>query len=393
MLITLILYNSVLILSTAFVYLSEKTPFPTERIIMRLLAFSIVFLPAALRYEIGIDYFSYKLIFENIRDGNYLISDGKVEPGYYALNWVVANLGLPFECLIAIVSFFILFLFNLSYPKKNKYIFHFAFIALLYFTTFNLLRSWLALSIAWLGISLLYNNKIGWTKYIFIILFSVLFHKSSVVFLILPFFSVRFYFSAPLISSLSIATLFFALLFYSENLVDFIFNNPISKFLGYSSYSTSWYARKTDIGTGLGVIFNGLFLTYILFHHNKIKLLNENKHLLVSLIIITIIVQAAAANIHIFGRLNHIFYFSYFLALGFYLNHKIFLSKFIILFFLFLAFFDFNRSILNGSTDYMVTCSGARIAPYISIFNKDDSKREPYLTSRRNWCEDFFESN
>src|SRR5690554_8221538 len=117
---SLVFYNAILLLSTLFVWLSEKASTPMQRKVCTLIAFLIVFLPAALRYEIGIDYFSYKIIFENIRDGLDPFWQSKMEPGYYFLNWVVANLGLSFEWLVALVAFFITLFFFYWLPKKES---------------------------------------------------------------------------------------------------------------------------------------------------------------------------------------------------------------------------------------------------------------------------------
>lgn len=95
-----------------------------SKIFCIIVAFLILLLPAALRYEIGIDYFSYKIIFENIRDGFDPFLQSEMEPGYYFLNWLVAKLGGEFELLIVLISFLITTFFFKSYPNKHKAIYH-----------------------------------------------------------------------------------------------------------------------------------------------------------------------------------------------------------------------------------------------------------------------------
>src|SRR5690554_7739150 len=122
--ISLFFYNSALLFSTLFIWLSEKVGSAGQKFFCIIVAFLILLLPAALRYEIGIDYFSYKIIFENIRDGFDPFLQSKMEPGYYFLNWLVAKLGGEFELLIVLISILITTFFFISYLNKHKAIYH-----------------------------------------------------------------------------------------------------------------------------------------------------------------------------------------------------------------------------------------------------------------------------
>ncbi len=62
---TLIFYNFIFFSSTFFVWLSEKGHTYFDRIIILSIAFLIIFLPSAIRYDIGVDYLNYLEIYNN----------------------------------------------------------------------------------------------------------------------------------------------------------------------------------------------------------------------------------------------------------------------------------------------------------------------------------------
>lgn len=390
MVYSLVFYNAILLLSTLFVWLSEKASTANQRKFCSIIAFLIVFLPSALRYEIGIDYFSYKIIFENIRDGLDPFLQSKIEPGYYFLNWLVAKAGFSYELIVAICSFLVFYFFFKSYPHKNKYILHFVLISLLFFTANNLLRSWIALSIAWYGVSVYLREK-NTLQFAFILFVSSLFHKSAILLfvLLMPFINVWAFIRYKYIFIVIITVTVSFLFFFGESFFRSLLEGEVVKALGYSHYATSWYSKDTEIGSGLGVVFFTIFLIaglYVVDTKDK----KTNKILYVS-IFIAIFVQVAASHIHILGRLKYVFFYSYFVVL-FILLQREFLWRLLAYVFILISFYNFNNSILKGSTDYMETCRGARIVPYVSVFNKSSSSREPYLTSRYNWCDAYFEN-
>ncbi|MFY0666346.1 MAG: EpsG family protein [Natronospirillum sp.] len=388
---SLVFYNAILLLSTLFVWLSEKASTPMQRKVCTLIAFLIVFLPAALRYEIGIDYFSYKIIFENIRDGLDPFWQSKMEPGYYFLNWIVASIGLPYEALVALCSFIIFLFFFKSYPLKNKYLIHFILISLLYFTANNLIRNWMALSIAWYGVARFATDK-SLIKYLVLILISALFHKSSLllVVLALPFVNFKVLKEYKKLLNIFLLCLAIILFLYGQDVFRALLSGSVANALGYASYATSWYAQDTELGTGFGVVFYTVFLLVSL-----LALKDESSHyfkVVYISIAIAVVIQIAAAQIHIFGRLKYVFFYAFFLAFLILLKNRFLPFRTLAYMLLLISLYNFNNSILQGSTDYMETCRGGRITPYVSVFNKEDSNRDPYLTSRYNWCDAYFEN-
>src|SRR5690554_800814 len=391
---SLVFYNAILLLSTLFVWLSEKASTPMQRKVCTLIAFLIVFLPAALRYEIGIDYFSYKIIFENIRDGLDPFWQSKMEPGFYFLNWMVANLGLGFEWLVGLTSLIIFTLFFLTYPKKYKAYYHFLLITLVYFTANNLLRNWLALGFVWLAV-FSYLKEPRLFRFLVLIFIGSLFHKSVILFLAFPLLAKLNIFARNKLAYIFVSLLIIFLALWSDTLIKWLMSGSLSQALGYARYSSGWYAQDTELGSGIGVLIKILFLAYPLLWLNTSNPRDDfaSNKIIILLIWIAIISIIAAAKISIFHRMAHLFAFVFNLILLWYLlNKKVPFSRVAVWLFLTFMFLTFNKSILDGSTDYMETCRGARITPYISVFNKEDSTRDPHLTRFARWCDAYFEN-
>lgn len=82
MLFSYILYNLTLTGSCLFIYLNEKTKEKNYKILFLILSFSFVFIPAALRYNIGVDYRTYVDIFEALKNSDL----NHIEHGYKLIN-------------------------------------------------------------------------------------------------------------------------------------------------------------------------------------------------------------------------------------------------------------------------------------------------------------------
>lgn len=391
MVFSLVFYNAILLLSTLFVWLSEKASTPMQRKVCTLIAFLIVFLPAALRYEIGIDYFSYKIIFENIRDGLDPFWQSKMEPGYYFLNWVVAKLGGGFESLIILIAFLITIIFFKSYPNKYKAVFHIILWSVVYFETFNTLRSMLAGALL-LHATMDYSREHKLYKYFVLVSIATAFHKSAILFFIIPFLIQKNLFQ----SAAKIRVLFPLLIIlnalFGQVIIELAFNNSLTAALGYSKYVDSWYNKDVELGTGLGVFLILFIFTYALILASK-SLKKEN-YILMMVVLLAAISVALASHVTIFYRVKLLFIIGFPLVAFLILNSSKKQSTIaIVIVFIALNVFNFNRSITNGSTDYIETCRGARITPYVSILNKDDSTRDPHLTRFARWCDAYFEKN
>lgn len=384
---TLLLYNFILLVSTLFVWIGERTRLSNQERLCMFAAFIVLLLPAAFRYELGIDYFSYQVIFEDIKNYKEPLLGGKVEPGYYFLNWVVAKLGLSFEYfvfVVAVVTYTFLFI---SYPKQHKTLFHFVLWTTIYFFTFDKLRSILAGSVL-LYASMIFLRDKNLYKYFAWVVVASLIHKSALVFLIIPLFGAIKLFDYRLVYQWIFPILLIFIVFFGGEIANHIINSRVIEVLGFSNYVNGWYIKSGSMATGLGIALILFFITYTVFV--SVKSARREELLIYSIISLTAISIILSAYIDIFRRMKLLFIIGYPLAAWLLVSkgqgkyRNIFLSVFVLL-----CFVDFNKSINNGSTDYEITCNGLRISPYVSVFNKEASKRDSYLTQFARRCEAY----
>lgn len=160
---------------TSFVYTYSKDKYIS--VFCKYVCFLLLFIPAAIRYGIGTDYDNYKSLFINIQS-DYSITQ---EPGWYLLNSLIIKMGLEFQWVIAVSSFFIIY-FVFKTPKKEFFVIIVLFYCLYYLDSYNAIRQALAMSICWY--SYLCYQKAEKFKSYTVIGFATLFHYSSLVYLL-----------------------------------------------------------------------------------------------------------------------------------------------------------------------------------------------------------------
>lgn len=378
MISTLLLYNFVLLFSTFFVWLSEKNKDNTTKYVYLYIAFLSVFFVSAFRYGLGKDYFNYLDIFLDVsQNGTNYSYDGRLEVGYLWLNQFIALLGLDYDYLVIFVSFIFTFFIFLSYPKENKAVFHFFIFGVYLFVSFNLMRNSIAFSISTFSIMkfFLHGKRL---KYVLFIMLSSLFHISSLI--LIPFVFVSDKASRVVFSKKTILFFIVILAFIFRNKVtELILNSPVLSLFGYDSYSSNqYYLNSVVLGTGLGVIVKVLFVfSPIVLYNKSIGERYPNYSKLFVFLLAYVFVYIFSISIEIFSRLEKVFYFAYPLAAILIVSNLKYIKykRFFVFMAGFFVLIDYNRYIVNSSTDYMETCQGGRISPYVSIFKKESSQR------------------
>lgn len=373
MLYTVLLYNFILFSSTALLYVSEKEKTAIGRRACLVLAFLITVIPNALRYEIGADYVNYVAIFEELAAGG----TSSVEPGFLFLNKIIIYFGLGYEWLFIFVAIFIHLFAFLAYPKKNKYIAHLFFMLLFYFQTFNILRQMMAIVVIMYAFKL-YMQQRNDIRFYIMVVFASLFHSIALIFLFIPILNNKL--TQKFLAGFSwSAILFWALTFLlGASFVSVLFTVlSLVPALDYTSYlESARYSQSSMINSGLGVVLKAFFYFYPLLFTRKLVEANKNNSLILILLIVYTLFWALQTHILIFYRPKQAFEFVIILIVSMILVNKFipFRRLFVLTLFLFL-FFEFNKVIASSHTSYIVTCNSGRLAPYVTIFNKNDSKR------------------
>lgn len=380
---TFFLYFSILLFSTGFAYAHEKACREQNKelaAIFSLLLFLVAFIPAAIRYRVGTDYWSYIEIFEIIaKDG-----ETHVEIGYEYINRLIAILGLDAQWLVVCVSFITYSIFYKALPVKKGWYINIIFITSYYLYTYSNFRTGIVFSLMFYAlINYIKSKKL--LTFLFFVLISSLMHKSAIFYIIVPvllservekFFACRWNISIAMVLSI----LFFLL---ADQIIKFIVNVGVVNVFGYSGYVNSeLYFSDPQLGSGLGVLARALPL--ILFIMLGFSEVHKNKAMAKgsALAFFFIFLISLSSTIEILSRLENLFFPVYMLVCYIFITNssRVKASTFIsITTFIFIILFI--KDIEGSQSDL---CKGMRISPYVSILNKEDDKS---LTVDRNICE------
>ena len=175
---SLFVYLITFLVSIICIYLAEKKNKGRKQLYY--IAVLVPSITAAFR-QAGIDYFTYQEIFGWIKNGdaNYL------EPFWLLLN----KISFSYECclfLAAVIFYGVSCVAICRYLSRDRWIAWFIFLVITQGIFYNGMRQMLAVSIAFLGFSYLQEKKIR--KYIFCIILACMFHKSTILLLLIPIY-------------------------------------------------------------------------------------------------------------------------------------------------------------------------------------------------------------
>ena len=288
---TYLIYNMILVLSFLSAYLAEFSKTKFQRIVCRIVLFNILFIPAAIRYNVGTDYPNYVDYFNSVygNDVN--------EYGFYVLTVFLRNIGLPVHSLFVASSFLsyfpLLFLSRRSYSIKILF-----YVLLLYLISLSAIRNAISISIVLLSFDLLFNGKVK--KSLMIYPVSILFHTSALFFV--PFFIVnRLDVNKKILLVFSVAVF---VLSYFDVLFMFLLNSDWFYGTRYGRYVATSFFSETIFNTGYGMILKFLVPFYVLKRLLVVDYKNGSVYYLVIGYLLSI---ALAAKINIFGRVLEVF--------------------------------------------------------------------------------------
>lgn len=362
---TVLFYNFILLSSTFFVWASEKGKGNLERYLFLGIAFLLVFVPAAIRYDVGTDYVNYLRIFQS----DWELEQYKFkEPLFYFINWFYLSIGAHFQWMFATFAFIFTAVAFKAYPRKNAWLLHFLFFAMLWFFSFNGMRQAVALSWCFLALFAFFEKRYVW--FFVLTLIGSTFHQSA-LFITLAGFAALIplgnqikYRVAPYAFIGFIIFTYISMnvvLAYMEQILSLV---GLTKYAGYFSSAKHFVAR--DFGSGLGVLAKVLFSIYIIWNAKTFIKQNKSYWLLIALTFAYAVGVVLADKIIIFGRMADTFvvapivgaYFLWQLPTNKQLNG---LVIFVFLVFLILTFF---KGSFGVATDY----GNPKLNPYRTVF-------------------------
>lgn len=155
------------------------------------LSFVILTLFSGLRFDVGVDFMSYSEMFKDFKNGNALFL---FEPANMLIINTINVFNLDQQIIFLIYSVIIMsgvfyFIKKLS-PSKELSVLLFVTIGIFYFSSFNGIRQWAAISMMLIAIVKLIEAKP--IQFVFFIIMASLFHISAILLLGLIFFQFRF---------------------------------------------------------------------------------------------------------------------------------------------------------------------------------------------------------
>lgn len=220
--------------------------------------FAILFAVSALRFDVGNDYSNYVLTAHEIYYNGYVVT----EIGFNGLVWLIYHL-FGFECyevIFALFAFVTLAIFIKGMYEQSDVFYETFFLFMtfgLYFQTFNTMRYYFALAVAFY--SMRYVIKRDWIRFIIWILVAAFFHKS--VLIVIPvYFLVTFDWNKWILIGITLISA-----------ICFIFKGPLLQLALYlyPSYKDTIYLEG---GTSITSIVRGIlilaFMVYVFYSCN-----------------------------------------------------------------------------------------------------------------------------
>lgn len=259
----MIIVTIINIISVFLTYISTKKRYYSGFMV----SIIILILFYGIRFNYGNDYPQYLTIFQSINsitNIDYSTDSTELEWGWKFLNRIFQPLGF-----FSFVFFLTLIQFVTIYKLIKKYVdpkywhlalFSYLFSSGLMLTMLSMMRQCLAMNIIIWAIPYILNKKI-W-KSLFIITLAAQFHQSAYLMMILPFTIYLYKIPKKLYIILTLTIFIFS--FIAHDFISTVTSSLLSNnFEKYEVYIEE--QSKLEIGSGIGMIFNFLFMLFLIF--------------------------------------------------------------------------------------------------------------------------------
>ncbi|NIE70573.1 EpsG family protein [Pantoea sp. Acro-807] len=347
-------YILILFFSSLFAFCYQKSKSPLSFFFL-ILTFLCLWIPAAIRFGVGTDYFRYLGMVQSVRLG-YIAT----EYGYYIINYIVMYLNISPQWVMAITSFLIVFFVFLAIKKEHFFIAIFIFVCLFYLPSMSLIRQAIGVSIIAWGVSEYLKSKKN--TCFFAIIIASFFHISMLILLPVYFVSRLGLKARPQL----LIPVILAMFFLSNEIINFL-SFPFVAQSKYGFYLNSYFAEKPELGSGIGVLIKIFLPLCYLVRARHFQKIHKNHNILAWLSFTVIAANLISINIHIFSRVADVFLFVSFVAgpyvlLGF--DRKVIKQLFVFFTIILLTAFYIRTVQVSINNDE----GGIGISPYQTIF-------------------------
>lgn len=286
------------------------------------ISFLVLLFFYGLRYDVGIDWYSYYLFYNQVESIPSVLQGSTFAPhfyssefqsmeiGYRLLNSFFRTLGGSFQTFIFAIALFnltSLYIFLFNQKIKYKFTLITIFLSLAMFREFDIFRQSISFYIFLYSLKYLNSNL---KKYILINLIGSLFHLSAIIFiLVIPLLKIKFS-KATLMIALALYsfTLFIPLPIISGilNITETLqlFSPVMSKLLSFYTYLN--YSRSFGPTISLTCI---ALLAIIIFNYAAYDKLNSNTRMLVNLFVCYVLLSIIGSEINeVMSRFGYYFF-------------------------------------------------------------------------------------
>lgn len=296
----MIVYILNLFISTILNFFARITKKKNIKASLLIGAFAILIpiLVCGLRYNVGTDYSSYQQWFNYYLSHKLSLKNDEIGFGLLikAIQLVTQNSQFLFLIVAIIINILIM-----AFIRKHTEFFelgYFLFIALyFYYSSFNILRQWIAITIFLYAIRYIYNKN--FKKYLLCILIACAFHKTAII-------TIPMYFALNMKlnkKNIIIVSLTILMLYVGLNTIllkaNSIFNINTTKYLNY-------FNKDDTIGTNgyAYSVITMMTLLIILFTKKQYLLKNEHGKEDIIMLVFMLVFSIMGINSMVFSRLQ-----------------------------------------------------------------------------------------
>ena len=265
------------------------------------LSFLIITVFFAIRYNYGLDYWSYYDYYEagrTVEEANG-VTRGTGEEWFYSFMnffprfsyFIIAHTIIVFSCLYYVTKK------RMSPQYYSLFFFLIMTMSVLSFNWISALRSTLAAAVLWIALDLFYIEKKRWIPYIGMVIVASMFHTSALLFIILPLLDLLILKTKPIVLFYIAVLGLITTLFFTEDLYELFLSH--SEFLG-ETYEG--YLGSVEGYSIFGLIHNSLLLFPFFYIITKKQLFEGENSRIYVLATFIIIVWSFRLDFH--GRLS-----------------------------------------------------------------------------------------
>jgi len=265
---TYFLYISILLLASSSAYIVQNENNLSIQISARFICFFSMFIPAALRYRIGTDYFNYITIYREQFPTRGL---QQMEWGFKTLGLLCNKLGLPPHLFIVVVSGITYGIICFFLDKRHCFTLITLYIMSLYLHSYNIIRMLLGMSFFLYGLQCdYYGKKIK--GYIFYFL-SMTIHTSLIVVVFISLLSyIKINNFLRIIIVILLPFFIFSIVSYALDILSFLY----PRLAIYKSLINF----RPKIISGLSIIIPAIPSLIIIFRSKYIQKINKSNFIL-----------------------------------------------------------------------------------------------------------------